>query len=60
MQDRSLRGLVVTLEPFHLVQTFLYDDVLGETPIRITIASAHALGVLSRQVGDAAGGWEAP
>jgi hypothetical protein len=41
--DRPLRGLVVTLEPFHLVQTFLYEDVLGDSPVPITITSAQEL-----------------
>jgi len=34
---------VVTLEPFHLVQTFLYENVLGDAPVPITITSAHDL-----------------
>jgi hypothetical protein len=42
-KDRPVRGLVVTLEPFHLVQTFLYEDVLGDTTVPITIAWAHDL-----------------
>jgi hypothetical protein len=42
-KDRPVRGLVVTLEPFHLVQTFRYEDILGETPVPITIASAQDL-----------------
>jgi hypothetical protein len=41
--DRPLRGLVVTLEPFHLVQTFLFEDVLGDAPVPITITTAHEL-----------------
>jgi hypothetical protein len=41
--DRPLRGLVVTLEPFHLVPTFLYEDVLGDASLPITITSAHEL-----------------
>jgi hypothetical protein len=41
--DRPMRGLVVTLEPFHLVQTFLFEDVLGDSPVPITITSAHEL-----------------
>ncbi len=41
--DRPLRGLVVTLEPFFLVQTFLYEEVLGEAHVPIIIASAHEL-----------------
>jgi hypothetical protein len=41
--DRPLRGLVVTLEPFHLVQTFLFEDVLGDASVPITITSAHEL-----------------
>jgi hypothetical protein len=42
-KGRPVRGLVVTLEPFHLVQTFLYEEVLGESPVPVTIAWAHDL-----------------
>lgn len=31
-KDRALRGLVITLEPFHLVNTHFYDDVLQLPP----------------------------
>jgi len=41
--DRPLRGLVVTLEPFHLLQTLLYEDILGKAPLPIAITSAHEL-----------------
>lgn len=42
--DRPLLGLVVTLEPFHLVNTDLfYGDVLTKPSIPTTIASAHEL-----------------
>jgi hypothetical protein len=39
--DRPVRGLVVTLEPFHLVDTFLFDDVLPATTTAGATASAH-------------------
>lgn len=39
--DRPLRGLVVTLEPFHMVDTFLYDDVLPAASIPTATASVH-------------------
>jgi hypothetical protein len=42
-QDRPLRGLVVTLEPFHLVNTFVYEDVLSRPSIPTAVASAHEL-----------------
>ena len=42
-KNRPLSGLVETLEPFHLVQTFLYQDVLGDSSVPITITSAHEL-----------------
>jgi hypothetical protein len=42
--DRPLLGLVVTLEPFHLVNTDLfYGDVLTKPSIPTTIASSHEL-----------------
>jgi hypothetical protein len=42
--DRPLIGLVVTLEPFHLVNTDLfYGDVLRKPSIPTTIASSHEL-----------------
>lgn len=39
--DRPVRGLVVTLEPFHMVDTFLYDDVLPAARTPTATASAH-------------------
>lgn len=39
--DRPLRGLVVTLEPFHLVDTILYADLLPAARIPTATASAH-------------------
>lgn len=42
--DRPLLGLVVTLEPFHLVNTDLfYGDVLTKPSIPTVIASSHEL-----------------
>lgn len=40
-KDRPVRGLVVTLEPFHLIDTFLYEDVLPRTRVPTCTASAH-------------------
>jgi hypothetical protein len=39
--DRPLRGLVVTLEPFYLVNTDFYDDVFERPTIATTVAYAH-------------------
>jgi len=39
--DRPVRGLVVTLEPFHLVDTFLFDGVLPPARTPTATASAH-------------------
>jgi hypothetical protein len=47
-----LRGLIVTLEPFHLVQRFLYQNILGETPVPITIAWAHDLEGVAAMLAD--------
>lgn len=41
--DRPLRGLVVTLEPFYLVNTPFYDDIFSRPSISTTVASAHEL-----------------
>lgn len=41
--DRPLGGLVVTLEPFHLAVTFLYENLVGTPDIPIAIASSHEL-----------------
>jgi hypothetical protein len=41
--DRPLRGLVVTLEPFHLVNSRFYRDVLVQPSIPTTVASSHEL-----------------
>lgn len=41
--DRPLLGLVVTLEPFHLVNAEIYDDVLKRPSTPTTVASAHEL-----------------
>jgi hypothetical protein len=41
--DRPVVGLIITLEPFHLIETFIFESVLGSTSIPITIASAHNL-----------------
>lgn len=48
--DRPVLGLVVTLEPFHLINTgFFYDDVLTKPSIPTAVASAHELeGVVAR------------
>lgn len=39
--DRPLRGLVVTLEPFHLVNTDFYDDVFQRPSVPTTVVSSH-------------------
>lgn len=36
-------GLVVTLEPFHLVNTLFYDGVFNRGSTPCTVASAHDL-----------------
>lgn len=41
--DRPVRGLVVTLEPFHLVNTNFYDDVFERPSIPTTVTSSHEL-----------------
>ncbi|MGV9836558.1 hypothetical protein ACWDUL_20550 [Nocardia niigatensis] len=41
--DRPIRGLVVTLEPIHLVNTSLYEELLEPTTVETAITSAHAL-----------------
>lgn len=40
-RDRPMRGLVVTLEPFHLVNTDLYEDVLSRPSIPTIVASSY-------------------
>ena len=40
-KDRPLLGLVVTLEPFYLLDTWLYDDVVGGRELPVTVASSH-------------------
>lgn len=45
-RDRPVRGLVVTLEPFHLVNTFFFDDVLERPTIPSAVVSAHELETL--------------
>lgn len=40
-RDRPVVGLVVTLEPWHLAGTFVYDELLPDAPVQIVIASAH-------------------
>ena len=42
-KDRPIRGLVVTLEPFHLVNSDFYDDVFVRPSIPTTVASSHEL-----------------
>ena len=41
--DRPIRGQVVTLEPIHLVDTYVYDDLLTATAVDTATASAHTL-----------------
>jgi len=42
-RDRPLRGVVVTLEPFHLINTPFYDDVLRSTGIPTSVISSSEL-----------------
>ena len=42
-RDRPLRGLVVTLEPFHMVNTIFFDDVLERPSTPTLVVSAHEL-----------------
>ncbi|MGY2118677.1 hypothetical protein ACW9HR_32645 [Nocardia gipuzkoensis] len=39
--DRPMRGLVVTLEPIHLIDTLLFADLLQPTTVDTATASAH-------------------
>lgn len=41
--DRPLRGLVVTLEPFHLVNSQFYDNILHRPSVPTAVASSHEL-----------------
>ncbi|MEV0297032.1 hypothetical protein [Nocardia sp. NPDC050710] len=41
--DRPVRGLVVTLEPIHLIDTFLFTDLLSAGSVESATASAHDL-----------------
>ncbi|WP_157124480.1 NERD domain-containing protein [Nocardia pseudovaccinii] len=41
--DRPIRGLVVTLEPLHLVDTYVYEDLLEATAVETATASAHSV-----------------
>lgn len=51
-QDRPLRGLVVTLEPFHLVNTLVYECIAPATRIAVTVTSSHELeGVVAALAG---------
>jgi hypothetical protein len=42
-RDRPFCGLVTTLEPFYLLNTDLYDDVLTHPTVPTAVASAHEL-----------------
>ena len=41
--ERPVIGLVVTLEPWYMTETLAYDDLIPQTSVPITIASAHEL-----------------
>jgi hypothetical protein len=41
--DRPIRGIVVTLEPFYLVNTSLYDDVFERPTTPTIVVSSHDL-----------------
>lgn len=53
--DRPLRGLVVTAEPLHNIDTFLYKDMFGHNKIECSTASAHDIEricpILAKQAG---------
>jgi hypothetical protein len=38
-----VRGMVVTLEPFHLINTLVYEDVLTPAKVPTVVVSAHEL-----------------
>ena len=38
-----VRGMVVTLEPFHLINTLVYEDVLTPATVPTVVVSAHEL-----------------
>lgn len=40
-RDRPVRGLIVTLEPFHLANTFLFEDLIPPPHEGLAIASSH-------------------
>lgn len=40
-RDRPVRGLIVTLEPFHLANTFVFEDLIPPPRERLAIASSH-------------------
>lgn len=40
-RDRPVRGLIVTLEPFHLANTFLFEDLIPPPREGLAIASSH-------------------
>lgn len=42
-KDRPVVGLVVTLEPWYMTQTFSYEDLLPSSTVPIAITSAHEL-----------------
>lgn len=42
-KDRPMRGLVVTLEPFHFVNTDLYERILSRPSIPTIVASSYEL-----------------
>lgn len=44
-KDRPLRGVVVTLEPFHLVNSVFYADLLSRPSIPTAVVSSHELEV---------------
>jgi len=40
-RNRPVLGLIVTLEPWHLAETFLYDDLLTGACVPTAVTSAH-------------------
>ena len=42
-RDLPVRALVVTLEPFHLINTGIYQDLIGSPSVSTLVASAHEL-----------------
>jgi hypothetical protein len=53
-RDRPTFGLIITLEPWHLAETFLYEDLLTGARVPIAVTSAHALETVAPTLADRA------